>query len=163
MSKCTISLSIIPGEVIDVMLFCNSRVVLKSPIVVATVVRSETDAVAALLILVAIKVLSCSVLTVVLDARLVEVAMFAVEGVAELMALLFVVLLIVEIVINEVLVLGLVILLELGGLLVGGLSVMDMVFVISIDVVVRVVANVGEFVSSLTKSRINILILVSIY
>ena len=107
--------------------------------------------------------LSCSVLTVVLDARLVEVAMFAVEGVAELMALLFVVLLIVEIVINEVLVLGLVILLELGGLLVGGLSVMDMVFVISIDVVVRVVANVGEFVSSLTKSRINILMLVSIY
>ena len=107
--------------------------------------------------------LSCSVLTVVLDARLVEVAMFAVEGVAELMALLFVVLLIVEIVINEVLVLGLVILLELDGLLVGGLSVMDMVFVISIDVVVRVVANVGEFVSSLTKSRINILILVSIY
>ena len=107
--------------------------------------------------------LSCSVLTVVLDARLVEVAMFAVEGVAELMALLFVVLLIVEIVINEVLVLGLVILLELGGLLVSGLSVMDMVFVISIDVVVRVVANAGEFVPSLTKSRINILILVSIY
>ena len=65
LSKCTVSLSMIPGEVIDVMLFCNSRVVLKSPIVVATVVRSETDAVAALLILVAIKVLSCSVLTVV--------------------------------------------------------------------------------------------------
>ena len=118
------------------MLFCNSRVVLKSPIVVATVVRSETDAVAALLILVAIKVLSCSVLTAVLEARLVEVAMFTVEGLVELMALLFVVLVVVEIVIDEVSVLGLILLLEVDGLLVGGPSVMDTVFVISIDVVV---------------------------
>ena len=136
--------------------------VLKSPIVVATVDRSDTDAVTALLIPVGVKVLSCMVLISMLEARFVEKALFTVEGVVALMTLWFDVLLVVEVVIDDVSVLGVVILLDVEGLLVGGLSFTDMVSVIPIDVVVRGVADVGFFESSLKKLGMNILILVVI-